>query len=179
MCSFPLSANIILMRIGHGYDVHKLVSKEEYLQIYPSRKEPKLILAGVVFDHDKVLLGHSDADLVIHALCDALLGASAQRDIGFHFPDSSEEFAGLNSFVLLNNVQKLLEKKSFSIVNIDITLIAQEPKVAKKVPEMIEKIAQALNLKLDQVNLKATTTEKLGFIGRGEGMACEAVCLLA
>ena len=173
-----MNGNIILMRIGHGYDVHKLISKDEFFKLHPDRKDHVLKLAGVKLDHDKVLLGHSDADVVIHALCDALLGASAKRDIGFHFPDNDDNFAGIDSLILLEKVKDLIDKDAYKISNIDITIMAQKPRLSEKIPEMIEILAKALSLEINQVNVKATTTEKLGFVGREEGIAAEAVCLL-
>ena len=164
------------MRIGHGYDVHKLVSKEEYLEIYPKRQEPKFKLAGVEIQHDKYLLGHSDADVVLHALCDALLGALAKGDIGQHFPDTDEKFVAIDSMLLLKDVKGLLE--DFKIANIDLTVLAQKPKLAPHVTKMRENFASCLEIDIEQVNVKATTTEGLGFVGREEGIACHAVCLL-
>ncbi len=166
------------MRIGQGYDVHKLVSPEEYLKIYPERQKPVFKLAGVEIEHNKVLLGHSDADLVIHALCDALLGAAAKRDIGFHFPDTDQKFAGIDSLELLEKVKLLLDSENYSISNIDITIQAQSPKLSSHIPKMIRKLADKLKLDEKQINIKATTTESLGFIGREEGIAAQAVCLL-
>lgn len=169
---------IIWMRIGHGYDVHKLVTKEEYLAKYPDRKDAKFKLAGVEIDHDKLLLGHSDADVVIHALCDSLLGAAAQRDIGFHFPDTDTSISGIDSLILLKKVFEIIKKENYKISNIDITIMAQKPKLSDHIPKMIETLASALKIKNSQLNIKATTTEKLGFVGRQEGIAAEAVCLL-
>lgn len=167
------------MRIGHGYDVHKLVTKEEYLEVYPQRTELKFKLAGVEIKHDKVLLGHSDADVVVHALCDALLGAAALRDIGFHFPDTDEAYAGANSLILLERVLELIKKEGYSISNIDITVMAQKPKLSSHIPKMIETLAAVLKIKTTQLNIKATTTEGLGFVGREEGIAAEAVVILS
>lgn len=167
-----------MFRIGHGYDVHKLVTKQEYLKIYPDRKTPELILAALVIPHEKVLLGHSDADLVVHALMDALLGAAALGDIGQHFPDADKRFAQISSMKLLEEVNSLLKSKGFSIVNLDITLLAEKPKIANYILQMRQNLAENLGIDLNQVSIKATTTEKLGFVGREEGMAAEAVVLL-
>ena len=168
----------MLMRIGHGFDVHKLVTKKEYLEHYPERINQVFKLAGVEIAHDKLLLGHSDADVVIHAICDALLGASSQRDIGFHFPDTDKNFAGIDSLILLKRVLAIIETKNYAIGNIDVTIMAQKPKLSPYIPAMLEVLANALSIELDQINIKATTTEKLGFVGREEGIACEAVVLL-
>jgi 2-C-methyl-D-erythritol 2,4-cyclodiphosphate synthase len=168
----------MLMRIGHGFDVHKLVTKEEYLERYPERINPVFKLAGVVIAHDKLLLGHSDADVVIHAISDALLGAAAHRDIGFHFPDTDENFAGIDSLILLKKVLEIIQADNYAIGNIDVTIMAQKPKLSPYIPAMLEVLAQALSIEQDQINIKATTTEKLGFVGREEGIACEAVVLL-
>jgi len=168
----------MLMRIGHGFDVHKLVTKKEYLEHYPERINQVFKLAGVEIAHDKLLLGHSDADVVIHAICDALLGASSQRDIGFHFPDTDKNFAGIDSLILLKRVLAIIETKNYAIGNIDVTIMAQKPKLSSYIPAMLEVLANTLFIELDQINIKATTTEKLGFVGREEGIACEAVVLL-
>jgi 2-C-methyl-D-erythritol 2,4-cyclodiphosphate synthase len=167
-----------LIKIGHGYDVHKLVTRDEYLSHYPERKDMKFKLAGVEVNHDKLLLGHSDADVVIHALCDALLGAGAQRDIGFHFPDNDKSFSGIDSLVLLEKVLEIIQKDKYQISNIDITIMAQKPKISDHIPLMIKTLAKTLKIENHQINIKATTTEKLGFIGREEGIAAEAVCLI-
>ncbi len=166
------------MRIGHGYDVHKLVSRAKYLEVYPNRKSPELILGGMIIPHNKVLLGHSDADVVLHALMDALLGAAALEDIGYHFSDKDEKFAQISSIELLKQVKNLLAEKKYSISNIDITIIAEKPKIRPYIPEMKEEISKVLGISLDQLNIKATTTEGLGFIGREEGIAAEAVVSL-
>ena len=154
------------MRIGHGYDVHKLVEGR------------KLILAGVEIPCEKGLLGHSDADVLTHALMDALLGACALGDIGYLFPDSDPSFKGADSLKLLDEVVQLLRKKGFSPENIDVTVIAQAPKLAPHIPQMRENLAVHLELPLDRVSVKATTEEHLGFTGRGEGIAAHAVCLV-
>ncbi len=166
------------MRIGHGYDVHKLVSRDKYLETYPNRKNPELILGGIIIPHDKVLLGHSDADVVLHALMDALLGAAALEDIGHHFSDKDERFAQISSIELLKHVRELLLAKKYSISNIDITVIAEKPKIRPYIPAMKEAITKVLEIENDQLNIKATTTEGLGFIGREEGIAAEAVASL-
>jgi 2-C-methyl-D-erythritol 2,4-cyclodiphosphate synthase len=154
------------MRIGHGYDVHALVSGRD------------LILGGVKIPHDRGLLGHSDADVLIHAICDACLGAAALGDIGKHFPDSDPRYKGIDSRVLLRHVRELLATHGFSVGNVDATVIAQAPKLAPHVPAMIANIAADLGINPSQVNVKATTTEKLGFAGRQEGIAAHAVVLL-
>jgi len=153
-----------MFRIGHGYDVHALVTGR------------KLILGGVEIAHAKGLLGHSDADVLIHALCDALLGAAALGDIGRHFPDTDPAYAGADSRELLRRVIELLS--NFKIVNVDITVIAQVPKLAPHIETMRANLASDLGVDIDRINLKATTTEKLGFIGREEAIAAEAVALL-
>lgn len=167
-----------MFRIGHGFDVHRLVSREEYLKVYPDRKNPELVLAGLVIPHEKVLLGHSDADLIIHALMDALLGAAALGDIGQHFPNTEKDYAQISSIVLLEKVRELLENENYLITNLDITVLAEKPKITKYIPQMKENLAKVLKINLDQINIKATTTEKLGFVGREEGMAAEAVSLI-
>ena len=154
------------MRIGNGYDVHAFAENR------------KLILGGVEIPHPKGLLGHSDADVLIHAVMDALLGAAVLGDIGQHFPDSSDEFKGISSLILLERVGNLLAEKGFAIENIDSIIVAQKPKIAKFIPEMRQNIADALGIDIDKVNVKATTTEKLGFEGREEGISSYAVCLL-
>ncbi|MGN0538062.1 MAG: 2-C-methyl-D-erythritol 2,4-cyclodiphosphate synthase [Acutalibacteraceae bacterium] len=153
-------------RIGHGYDVHKLVEGR------------KLILGGVCIPHDLGLLGHSDADVLTHAIMDALLGAAALGDIGLHFPDNDEQYKGADSLVLLAKVGELLAEKSYTVSNIDATIIAQKPKLRPYIPEMTKHIAQTLQLPLDCVNIKATTEEGLGFSGRCEGISAHAVALL-
>lgn len=154
------------MRIGTGYDVHKLVENRE------------LILGGVTIPFEKGLLGHSDADVLVHAVMDALLGAAALGDIGRHFPDTDEEYKGASSIELLKKVKILLEEKLYIIENIDATIIAQRPKLAGYLPMMIKNIAEALEISEDQVNIKASTEEGLGFTGEGLGIAANAVCLL-
>jgi 2-C-methyl-D-erythritol 2,4-cyclodiphosphate synthase len=156
----------IIMRIGNGYDVHKLVEGRE------------LILGGVKIPYEKGLLGHSDADVLLHAIMDALLGAAALGDIGKHFPDTDPAYKGASSIELLKQVGRLIEDKLYFIENIDATIIAQKPKLASYIPDMVKNIASALNLDEDRVNVKATTEEGLGFTGAGLGIASNAVCLL-
>lgn len=153
-------------RVGMGYDVHKLV------------EERKLILCGVEVPYELGLLGHSDADVALHALMDALLGAAALGDIGKHFPDTDMRFKGADSVKLTEHVVSIIKERGWSINNVDITIIAQRPKLASFIPDMRNKVAQVLNIEEDCVNVKATTTEKLGFTGRGEGIAAEAVASL-
>ncbi|MCE2928961.1 MAG: 2-C-methyl-D-erythritol 2,4-cyclodiphosphate synthase [Candidatus Caenarcaniphilales bacterium] len=165
------------MRIGQGFDAHKLVSKDEFLAIYPNRS-PKLILGGIQIEHDKFLLGYSDADVLVHAIIDALLGAAGLEDIGAHFPDTDAKYAGIDSMELLKKAFVLLCDKSYKIANIDSTVIAQKPKLRPFIDDMRANIAQALNMPKDNVSVKATTTEHLGFTGREEGIAATAVVLL-
>ena len=153
-------------RVGTGYDVHKLVP------------ERKLILCGVEVPYELGLLGHSDADVALHALSDALLGAAALGDIGKHFPDTDERFKGADSAKLLEHVVHLVEEKGWQVNNVDVTIIAQKPKLASYIPAMRSRVAQVLKIDDDCVNVKATTTEKLGFTGRGEGIAAEAIASL-
>ena len=153
-------------RIGQGFDVHPLV---------PGRK---LVIGGVEIAHDLGLLGHSDADVLLHAICDALLGAAALGDIGRHFPDSDPRYKGIDSRELLRRVAGLVREEGFVPGNVDATIIAQAPRMAPHVPAMVAHIAADLGIDEDAVNVKATTTEKLGFAGRGEGIAAQAVCLL-
>lgn len=154
------------MRIGHGYDVHRLV---------PNRK---LIIGGVTIPYDKGLLGHSDADVLTHAIMDSILGALALCDIGKHFPDTSDEFLGIDSMVLLSRVEKIMRERGYAISNIDATVIAQAPKMSPHIEAMRENIAKALNCDISDINIKATTEEKLGFTGEGLGISSHAVCLL-
>ena len=154
------------MRIGTGYDVHKLTEGR------------KLILGGVEMPYEKGLLGHSDADVLLHAIMDALLGAAALGDIGKHFPDTDERYRGISSLALLARVGELLEEHFFFIENIDATIIAQAPKMRPHIDAMRENIARTLGLETEQVSVKATTEEGLGFSGRGEGISAQAVCLL-
>lgn len=155
-----------MIRIGHGYDVHRLV------------EDRKLILGGVDIPYEKGLLGHSDADVLLHAIADALLGAAALGDIGKHFPDTDEKYKGADSLVLLGEVVKLLGEKGYKVGNIDATVIAQKPKLMTYIPKMRENIAQTLGVDIDFVNIKATTEEKLGFTGSGEGISAHAVCVI-
>ena len=154
------------MRIGHGYDVHRLV---------PDRA---LILGGVRLDYPLGLEGHSDADVLTHAVMDALLGAAGLGDIGGHFPDSDPAYKGIDSQKLLARVRDLLRERGFRVGNVDVTLIAQAPKLAPHIPEMKRTLADTLQIEPQRLNLKATTEERLGFTGRGEGISCHAVCLL-
>jgi 2-C-methyl-D-erythritol 2,4-cyclodiphosphate synthase len=154
------------MRIGHGYDVHQMV---------PGRK---LILGGVDIPHEKGLLGHSDADVLLHAISDAILGAIGEGDIGKHFPDSDPAYKGISSMKLLRHVMGLADGKGYRIGNVDATIVAQRPKLASHIPRMRSNIAEALDCEEGRVNVKATTTEELGFAGRGEGIAAYAVTLL-
>ncbi|HFD2051961.1 2-C-methyl-D-erythritol 2,4-cyclodiphosphate synthase [Clostridium perfringens] len=154
------------MRIGMGYDVHKLVENRD------------LILGGVKIPYEKGLLGHSDADVLLHAIMDSLLGAAALGDIGKHFPDTDPKYKGADSIKLLEFVGELLNINNYKISNIDATIIAQRPKMAPHISTMRENIAKALNIDLDQINVKATTEEGLGFTGSGEGISSQSICLL-
>ncbi|MBU5454441.1 2-C-methyl-D-erythritol 2,4-cyclodiphosphate synthase [Caproiciproducens sp. MSJ-32] len=154
------------MRIGLGYDVHKLVDNRE------------LIIGGVNIPYEKGLLGHSDADVLLHAICDSLLGAAALRDIGKHFPDTDERYKGISSLTLLKEVGILIKNKGYKIGNIDATIIAQKPKMLPYIETMRENIAKTLEIDIDQINVKATTEEGLGFTGSGEGIAANSIALL-
>ncbi|MFR1710364.1 MAG: 2-C-methyl-D-erythritol 2,4-cyclodiphosphate synthase [Clostridium sp.] len=154
------------MRVGLGYDVHKLV---------PNRD---LIIGGVKIPHTLGLLGHSDADVLLHAIMDSLLGAAALGDIGKHFPDTDNKFKGISSIKLLNEVNILLNKNNYKIENIDATIIAQRPKMSPHITAMRQNISEALNISIDQINIKATTEEGLGFTGTEEGIASQAICLI-
>ncbi len=154
------------MRIGHGYDVHRLVSGRD------------LILGGVKIPYGLGLEGHSDADVLLHAVMDALLGAAALRDIGYHFPDTDPAYKGADSRKLLEAVGQKLTAAGYRVGNIDVTMIAQKPKLKDYIPQMTQNIAQTLEIPVERVNVKATTEEHLGFTGSGEGMCCHAVCLL-
>lgn len=154
------------MRIGQGYDVHKLVEGRD------------LYLCGEKIEYEKGLLGHSDADVALHALCDALLGAAALGDIGKHFPDTDPKYKGISSMILLKHVYGLINEKGYKLKNADITIIAQKPKLLEFIPKMRENVAKALEADKDDINIKATTTEKLGFEGRGEGISAMAVVLI-
>ena len=155
-----------MIRIGHGYDVHRLCEGR------------KLILGGVHIPYEKGLLGHSDADVLLHAVSDALLGAAGLGDIGRHFPDTDPRYKGADSLMLLREVYGKISEKGFRVGNIDVTMIAQKPKLKDYIPQMRDNIADAVGVASDRVNVKATTEEKLGFTGTGEGMSCHAVCLL-
>ena len=154
------------MRIGHGYDVHRLVEGRD------------LILGGVKIPYEKGLLGHSDADVLLHAVSDALLGAAGLGDIGKHFPDTDPAYKGADSMKLLACVVEKIRDAGYCVGNVDVTMIAQKPKLLPYIPQMRENIANTLGVSLSQVNVKATTEEKLGFTGDGMGMSCHAVCLL-
>ena len=154
------------MRIGHGYDVHRLVQGRD------------LILGGVNIPYELGLDGHSDADVLLHAVMDALLGAAGLRDIGYHFPDTDPRYKGVDSMELLKEVGRKLTAAGYKVGNIDVTMIAQRPKLKDHIPTMAKNIAAALEIEETRVNVKATTEEKLGFTGTGEGMSCHAVCLL-
>lgn len=154
------------LRIGHGFDVHAFEAGR------------KLIVGGVDIPHDRGLAGHSDADVLLHAICDALLGAAGLGDIGRHFPDDDQSYAGIDSRILLRRVAAQLKARGWRTGNIDATIIAQAPKMAPHIARMTAHIADDLEVALERVNVKATTTEKLGFTGRGEGIAAEAVCLI-
>lgn len=154
------------MRVGLGYDVHKLTEGRD------------LILGGVNIPYEKGLLGHSDADVLVHAIMDALLGAAALGDIGKHFPDSDERYRGISSILLLQHVGKLLDEHLYVIENIDATIIAQRPKMLPHIEMMRKNIAEALKIEVDQVNVKATTEEGLGFTGNGDGISSQAICAI-
>jgi 2-C-methyl-D-erythritol 2,4-cyclodiphosphate synthase len=154
------------LRIGHGFDVHAFAENR------------KLIIGGVEIPHELGLAGHSDADVLLHAICDALLGAAGLGDIGRHFPDTDMAFAGIDSRILLRRVAEQLRERGWTVGNVDATIIAQAPKMAPHITRMAAHIADDLGVSIDRVNVKATTTEKLGFTGRGEGIAAEAVCLI-
>ena len=154
------------MRIGHGYDVHRLV---------PNRD---LIIGGVKIEYELGLDGHSDADVMLHAVMDALLGAAALRDIGYHFPDTDMRYKGADSRMLLREVARKIDEAGYKLGNVDVTMIAQRPKLKPHIPQMMENIAADLGVEVNRVNVKATTEEKLGFTGEGLGMSCHAVCIL-
>ncbi len=155
-----------MIRIGHGYDVHRFAENRD------------LFLGGVKIDYEMGLLGHSDADGLLHAVSDAILGAAAMGDIGQHFPDSDNQYKGIDSMILLRHVVSLIKEKGYSVVNIDATVIAQKPKIGAYTRQMAENIADACGIGPDMVNVKATTEEKLGFTGRLEGISSHAVCLI-
>lgn len=154
------------MRIGIGYDVHKLVENR------------KLFIGGIEIPYEKGLLGHSDADVLIHAIMDSILGALALRDIGYHFPDNDNEFKDIDSKILLKRVYEIMSSKNYKIGNIDCVIACQAPRLANYIDEMRKIISVILHTDIENISIKATTTEKLGFIGRGEGISSEAVCLL-
>ena len=155
------------MRVGFGYDVHRLV------------EERKLILGGVEVPYEKGLLGHSDADVLVHALMDAMLGAAGMGDIGRHFPDTDNQYKGIDSMLLLERVTQLLHEAGYKVNNIDVTIVAQRPKLAGFIPQMVTNIARVVGAEESMVNVKATTTEKLGFEGEGLGISAYAVCTIA
>lgn len=152
------------MRIGHGIDFHRLVENRD------------LYLGGVKIEYEKGLLGHSDADVLLHAICDALLGAAAKRDIGYHFPDSDEKFKGISSLKLLELTREII--LPYKVVNIDATVIAQAPKLMPHIEKMRENVAKALDTDINNINIKATTSEHMGYCGSGEGMEAHAICLV-
>ncbi|WP_324778624.1 2-C-methyl-D-erythritol 2,4-cyclodiphosphate synthase [Thiobacillus sedimenti] len=154
------------IRVGHGFDVHAFAANR------------KLIVGGVEIPYERGLAGHSDADVLLHAICDALLGAAGLGDIGRHFPDTDMAFAGIDSRILLRRVAEQLRERGWQAANVDATIIAQAPRMAPHIARMTAHIADDLGIAFDRVNVKATTTEKLGFTGRGEGIAAEAVCLI-
>ncbi|WP_455996873.1 2-C-methyl-D-erythritol 2,4-cyclodiphosphate synthase [Phocaeicola barnesiae] len=154
------------IRVGFGYDVHQLV---------PGRE---LWLGGIKFEHELGLLGHSDADVLIHAICDALLGAANMRDIGYHFPDTSNEFKNVDSKILLAKTVELIGTKGYSVGNIDVTVCAERPKLKARIPEMQQVLAEVMHVDVDDISIKATTTEKLGFTGREEGISAYATVLI-
>lgn len=158
--------NMTNIRVGNGYDVHRLVEGR------------RLVVCGVEIPYEMGLLGHSDADVALHALCDAILGAAAMHDIGYHFPDTDPEFAGADSRRLLRRVVEIVTAKGYSIGNVDITIIAQRPKMLPFIEEMRQRVADDLGVDIDAVSVKATTTERLGFTGRGEGIAAQASALI-
>ena len=153
-------------RIGLGYDVHQLAFGET------------LWLGGILIPHDKGLVAHSDGDVLLHAICDALLGAAKLRDIGFHFPDTSSEFKNIDSKILLSETYRLVNEKGFRLVNLDVTISAERPKLKEFIPQMEQTIAHVLSVDVEAINIKATTTEKLGFEGREEGISVQAVVLI-
>lgn len=154
------------MRIGNGYDVHAFAENRD------------LILGGVKIDHERGLLGHSDADVLTHAIMDALLGALGLRDIGYHFPDTDPKYKDISSLKLLAHVMEIIESKGYEVVNVDTVIACQRPKLNPHIPKMQENLADLLKVQIDQISIKATTTEKLGFVGKEEGIEVYAVCLL-
>ena len=166
MQSIFWSEEMVDFRIGHGYDVHKLV------------KERALVLGGVEIEHELGLLGHSDADVLVHAIMDALIGAMGMGDIGKHFPDTDEKYRGISSISLLSNVYGMMQDNGYRVVNVDATVIAQKPKLLPYIEKMRSNIAFVLHVSIDAINIKATTEERLGFTGREEGISAHAVVLL-
>lgn len=166
MQSIFWSEEMVNFRIGHGYDVHKLV------------KERALVLGGVEIEHELGLLGHSDADVLVHAIMDALIGAMGLGDIGKHFPDTDEKYRGISSISLLSNVYGMMQDNGYSVVNVDATVIAQKPKLLPYIEKMRSNIAFVLHVSIDAINIKATTEERLGFTGREEGISAHAVALI-
>lgn len=160
-------SDIKKMRIGHGYDTHRLVKGRD------------LVLGGVTIPYEKGLEGHSDADAVIHALCDALLGGMALGDIGSYFPDNDPEFEGIDSRILLRQVNDLMSKNAYALINADITILAQSPRMSPHLTDMKENLSSDLGIDTSQINIKASTTERMGFVGRGEGIVAYAVVLLS
>lgn len=154
------------IRVGFGFDVHQLGEKEEFW------------LGGILIPHTKGAIGHSDADVLIHVICDAILGAANMRDIGFHFPDTSSDYKGIDSKILLRDVIKLVSDKGYRIGNIDSTICLQQPKINPHIPEMKETLCPIMNIDVDSLSIKATTTEKLGYVGREEGVSAYATVLL-
>ena len=154
------------MRIGHGYDVHRFCEGDF------------IIIGGVKIEYNKSLLAHSDGDVLVHAICDSLLGAASERDIGYHFPDNDDKYKNVNSLTLLSKVSEIISDKGYTISNIDCTIVAQAPKMLNFIDEMEKNISSVLGITKDQINVKATTEEKLGFTGRGEGISAHAVCLI-
>lgn len=154
------------IRVGFGYDVHRLEVGEEFW------------LGGILIPHEKGAVGHSDADVLIHTICDALLGAANMRDIGFHFPDTSADYKGIDSKILLKDVMKLLRAEGYELGNVDATIALQQPKVNPHVVEMKRVLAEVMNVEVSQISIKATTTEKLSFVGREEGVSAYAVALI-
>lgn len=154
------------MRIGHGYDVHRFCEGD------------CIVIGGVKIEYCKGLLAHSDGDVLVHAICDALLGAASERDIGYHFPDNDDSFKNIDSLILLSKVNEIISNKGYFISNIDCTIVAQAPKMLNYIDSMEHNISKTLGISTDQLNVKATTEEKLGFTGRGEGISAHAVCLI-
>ncbi len=154
------------MRIGFGFDVHQLKEGHD------------LWIGGIKLEHHKGAVGHSDADVMIHAICDALLGAANLNDIGYHFPDTSEKFKNIDSKILLEKVIQLIAEKKYTIGNVDVTLCLEQPKIAPHIPKMKETLSSVMKISVDDISIKATTTEKLGYVGREEGISCYAVALL-